>query len=101
MRNSPEWALSFFAAASIGAVVVPLNAWLTGQELEYALADSETAVLIADAERAELLRPYFSKLALSALIVARGGSRPPEGSERLEDVLGEPDPAGELPEVAI
>ena len=26
MRNFPEWSLAFFAAAAIGAVVVPLNA---------------------------------------------------------------------------
>jgi long-chain acyl-CoA synthetase len=101
MRNYPEWALSFFAAASVGAVVVPLNAWLTGRDLEYALADSETGVLIADGERAELLAPRLSKLSLSALIVARGGERPLEGWERLEDLLGDSDTGDELPEVPI
>ena len=39
MRNFPEWSVAFWAAASIGAVVVPLNAWWTGPELEYGLAD--------------------------------------------------------------
>ena len=27
MRNYPEWALAFWATASLGVVVVPLNAW--------------------------------------------------------------------------
>src|SRR5262245_44048206 len=40
MRNYPEWALSFWAAVSIGAVAVPLNAWWTGPELAYGLSDS-------------------------------------------------------------
>src|SRR3954466_2290278 len=32
MRNFPEWSLAFWAAAVAGAVVVPLNAWWTGDE---------------------------------------------------------------------
>ncbi len=34
MRNLPEWPVIFFAAASIGAIVVPLNAWWTAGEHE-------------------------------------------------------------------
>jgi len=30
MRNIPEWPVAFYAAASIGAIVTPLNAWWTG-----------------------------------------------------------------------
>lgn len=40
MRNYPEWPVAFFAAASIGAVVVPLNAWWVADELEFGLVDS-------------------------------------------------------------
>ena len=39
MRNLPEWPVIFFAATSIGAILVPLNAWGTGGELEYGLKD--------------------------------------------------------------
>ena len=46
MRNFPEWSVAFWAAASVGAVVVPLNAWWTGPELEYGLADSGSVVLV-------------------------------------------------------
>ena len=51
MRNLPEWPVVFFAAASIGAIVVPLNAWWTGGELEYGLADSGAKLLFVDDER--------------------------------------------------
>ena len=30
MRNYPEWPIAFWAATSVGAIVVPLNAWWTG-----------------------------------------------------------------------
>ena len=38
MRNFPEWSIAFWAAAAAGAIVVPLNAWWTADELEYGLA---------------------------------------------------------------
>jgi len=40
MRNLPEWAMAFWAITSVGAVVVPINAWWTGSELQYGLEDS-------------------------------------------------------------
>ena len=40
MRNIPEWPVAFYAAAALGAIVTPLNAWWTGAELEYGLIDS-------------------------------------------------------------
>ena len=67
MRNYPEWVFSFWAAASLGAVVVPLNAWWTGPELAYGLADSGTRVILADGERSND----------SSLIWARRTSSPP------------------------
>lgn len=39
MRNLPEWPVAFYAAAVLGAIVTPLNAWWTGPELEYGLID--------------------------------------------------------------
>ncbi|MCH9671742.1 MAG: long-chain fatty acid--CoA ligase, partial [Gammaproteobacteria bacterium] len=51
MRNYPEAVVSFWAAAIVGAVVVPINAWWKGDELEYALKDCAARVLIADQER--------------------------------------------------
>src|SRR5947209_36148 len=72
MRNFPEWALAFWASAVAGAVVVPLNAWWTGEELAYGLADSGSVVLFADAEREERLRSHWSDAPeLKAVIVAR------------------------------
>lgn len=48
MRNLPEWPVAFYAAASLGAIVTPLNAWWTGPELEYGLTDSGSKFAILD-----------------------------------------------------
>ncbi|WP_312165538.1 class I adenylate-forming enzyme family protein [Phenylobacterium sp.] len=59
MRNLPEWVVSFYAAASLGAIVTPLNAWWTGPELEYGLTDSGSKVVLMDAERYERLTEHL------------------------------------------
>ncbi len=51
MRNFPEWMLSYWAIASIGAVSVGVNAWWVPEELKYGLKDSGTKLLICDKER--------------------------------------------------
>lgn len=74
MRNYPEWIFTFAAAASIGAVCVPLNAWWSGSELKYALADCDAKVLVADRERTELVHPKRAELpALHSVIEVRPG----------------------------
>jgi long-chain acyl-CoA synthetase len=51
MRNYPEFVMSFWGAALLGAIVVPLNSWWTGPELAYALADAGVRVAFMDEER--------------------------------------------------
>jgi len=71
MRNYPEWVVSFWACQVIGAVTVALNAWWTGGELDYALEDSGTSLLIVDEERFERLKDVPSASGLIEVIVAR------------------------------
>ena len=56
-RNNPQWMMAFIAALSIGAVAVPMNAWWTTEELDYALKDCGARVVIADRQRMERLAP--------------------------------------------
>ena len=101
MRNFPEWPIAFFGAAASGAIVVPLNAWWTGRELEYGLSDSGAKVLVADGERMERIAGHLADLPGLTTIVVRGDV--PEGCQSWDDVIGEPDPASPpaLPEVGI
>ena len=74
MRNLPEWVVSFWAAAALGAVIVPLNAWWTGPELTYGLTDSGSRLVLVDAERLERLVPHGAELregGLEQVVVAR------------------------------
>jgi long-chain acyl-CoA synthetase len=71
MRNYPEWSVAFWAAACAGAIVVPLNAWGTGPELEYGLSDSGTKVLFGDAERIERVRSRLDGLDVEHVVDAQ------------------------------
>jgi long-chain acyl-CoA synthetase len=80
MRNYPEWVQVFWACQAIGAVTVTLNAWWTGEELEYALADSGARAAVLDGERLVRLDPYLDALGLDVLL----GVRDAAGSTRAE-----------------
>jgi len=56
MRNMPEFVISFWGAALVGAIVVPLNSWWKGGELAFALEDSGATVVFVDDERLDRLR---------------------------------------------
>jgi acyl-CoA synthetase (AMP-forming)/AMP-acid ligase II len=103
MRNFPEWAVAFWAAAAAGAVVVPLNAWWTAPELEYGLRDSGAKVAFLDGERDERLAEHAA-LDRAGIVVARpDGPLRCAGAERFDDVLGNLWRTGDatLPEVTI
>ena len=98
LRNLPEWPIAFFAAAAIGAIVVPLNAWWTGAELEYGLADSASRILICDGERLERIAPHLPVLdALKATIVVRHDGPMPTGILKLDELIGPFSAFAELP----
>ena len=62
MRNLPEWSIAFFAAAVVGTIAAPLNAFWNGAELAFGIEDCEPRVLIADGERLERLIGHESAL---------------------------------------
>ena len=117
MRNLPEWVMAFWAATLAGAIVVPLNAWWSGEELRYGLEDSGSKVAFVDTERVERIRPFLSGLPdLGAVIVAdehrTASEAPPAGSEPSADsgavpewpfalALGTVDQAATPPDLAI
>lgn len=106
MRNLPEWPVAYFAAVSIGAIIVPLNAWWTGSELAFGIENSGSKVLVCDHERLDRISGDLDKVTtLETMIV----SRAPEPSDdyiQLESVIGAPStwntlPDEDLPEVEV
>ena len=76
MRNYPEWVVAFAAITSVGAISVSLNAWWTTDELDYALGDSGSQVVIADAERVERVAPILGKHGARRSRCATSGALP-------------------------
>ncbi|MFZ4690442.1 MAG: class I adenylate-forming enzyme family protein [Polymorphobacter sp.] len=104
MRNLPEWPVAFFAATLTGAIVTPLNAWWTGGELEYGLADSGTKVLITDNERLARIAPHLPDLPEVSRIYVSRSTEEPLGDPRemrLESIIGAPESWGSLADRAL
>jgi acyl-CoA synthetase (AMP-forming)/AMP-acid ligase II len=53
--NCAEYAITFWAATSLGAITVALNGWWTAPELAYGIAHTTPRVVFADARRRERL----------------------------------------------
>ena len=96
MANLPEWPVAFFAAAALGAIAVPLNAWWTGAELEFGRADSGAKLLVADSSRWRRIESHRSGLpGLEHVLVSRSAEAL-AGAVRLEDSIGTPGGWGAL-----
>ena len=67
MPNNPEYLIAVMAIASLGSVVVYLNAWWTTPELEYGFQDSGARLAIVDDERATRIVPFCQTLAITLI----------------------------------
>ncbi|MFL1483503.1 class I adenylate-forming enzyme family protein [Marinobacter sp. LN3S78] len=68
-RNYPEMAVLIMAIASTGAVMVPLNAWWSGDELAFALEDSGVSIVFSDRARYQALESHVSRLDVTQVAV--------------------------------
>jgi long-chain acyl-CoA synthetase len=96
MRNYPEWIATFLGVTSVGAVVVPLNAWWVTHEIVYAVNDSGCSVIVCDEDRLDRILAADDGEITSRLVTVRCGER--DGATRLEDLLVD---GATMPEVTI
>ncbi len=89
MRNYPEWCVAYMGVISLGAVVVPLNAWWKTEELAYAVKDSGATLIIGDAKRIEYLSPVKEELGLTFILAREEG----EADHNYADILAAGEPA--------
>jgi len=61
LNNCPEFIIALFACLKAGAVCVPLNVFLTLNELKYILKDSGVKLLISSSEFSQILRGIISE----------------------------------------
>ena len=110
-RNLPQWIFAFWGAMVTGAVVVPLNAWWTSEELAYGLTDSGSSILFVDEERLERLAKQFDHLPeLKTIVVVSDDPKRPAHIDKthsriqligFDDFLGKADPAATPPDVTL
>ncbi|QQK76835.1 long-chain-fatty-acid--CoA ligase [Salicibibacter cibarius] len=50
MKNSDDFVIAFYGAAKLGAVLVPINFRLIGNEVQYILEQSDTVTVVCDEE---------------------------------------------------
>jgi long-chain acyl-CoA synthetase len=110
-RNLPQWVFPFWGAVAAGAVVVPLNAWWTSEELAYGLTDSGSSLLFVDEERLERLAKQLDHLPeLETIVVISDDPRRPAHIDRhhprirlisFDDFLGRVESVAMPPEVTL
>ncbi|MEQ8953896.1 MAG: AMP-binding protein, partial [Gammaproteobacteria bacterium] len=71
-RNSPEWCIAYMGITLLGAVVVPMNSWWQGPELEYGLKDSDSRLVFVDQRRLALLEPLLPQLGVAVVAIKPG-----------------------------
>src|SRR5688500_6640167 len=88
--NSTEFLESYFAAAALGAILVPLNTRLAAAELAQILAHSGARVLSAHGSFAALVEAVLARGAsIDQVVWAGAGERPANvPSRRYDDLAG-------------
>lgn len=96
MMNRPEWVISFYATARIGAVATPLNPSYKKMEVAYQVNDSEAKLLITQ----EALYPIVQEARpdmpeLKTVVVA--GAKQDEDSLSFDDLVRKSSPQSPPP----
>lgn len=90
-NNHPAFLETLFAANLIGAIFVPLNTRLAPPEIEFALSDSGTKLLVFHEELRDLARAGSWTSKVATQIVVEGPAQ--DCVENYESVLAAADPA--------
>jgi len=92
--NNPEWVVAFWACAAASAICVPLNAWWRAEELQFALEDSGSRVLICDERRWELVKHLPDVLPALEQVYVIGTDTPAAGAAPFTELEAGGDPGG-------
>ena len=73
MPDNPEWIYTYFAAAKVGAVSVPINARHRAKDAQYIINHSETALLVLSDKAPEIVDYAGMMYQMSPTIGTTGG----------------------------
>ncbi|AQU80487.1 long-chain fatty acid--CoA ligase [Planococcus faecalis] len=86
MKNSDYFAISYYAVAKTGAVIVPMNFRLVAREANYILDQSDSVFVICDQEYEKMIHDASSTIpAVRQVIIVETAEN--KGSLSLQDVL--------------
>jgi len=69
-ENRPEWAIADFACLQLGAVVVPIYATLTAQQVAYILSDSGSrVVIVSTAQQLDKVLSILDQTAVERVVI--------------------------------
>jgi long-chain acyl-CoA synthetase len=77
-ENCPEYIVSYFAVAKLGGIVVPINNFLTGNEVKYIANDCELKVLITSQKFLKTVQPVLSQMKALQQVVVIGAAEQTE-----------------------
>ena len=89
MPNVPDFPRVYYAALSLGAVVVPVHALLVAREIAYVLQDSGAKLLVAAAPLLAEGGPARPRLGSGCSAIMGG-----EGVDRLDLLAADAEPVG-------
>ncbi|SJM96117.1 type I polyketide synthase [Crenothrix polyspora] len=72
LPNCPEFVISLFACARLGAVLLPLNPHYTQDEMQRFLVDANAKIIITDLARAALCQQIIAEMAWPVQLVVLG-----------------------------
>jgi len=73
MANHADYFIAYYGNAKLGAISVPVNTMLTGEEAHYLLRNSQARAVIAGPTYRTMLRSLQLRLPALRVIVVRGG----------------------------
>jgi len=88
-KNSIEYALMYYAGSKSGTVPVPLNYRLAPPEWEFIINDSDSKLLIADAEYCEAIDSIRGEISVVAKTIAIGDGAPAGWSDFSDWIAGQ------------
>ncbi len=90
LSNCPEFIFTYFAVSKLGGINVPINTFLSSEEVKFILNDCEVSTLVTSPELFEIIKPIRPDLPKLKSILMVGGKDEVEGTIPLERFDKEP-----------
>ena len=62
LSNCPEYLLTYFGVMKLGGINVPINTFLSGEEVQFILNDCHISALVTNKQLYSLIKPVLTKL---------------------------------------